>query len=86
MRGHASLPGEPSVCRETFALFVEPQWDATIGPPPGTDPAAIFRGRSESSVIPSLRARLPKVPVAFGDLLRDSSAIYYAHNNPDTEA
>jgi hypothetical protein len=83
VRGYASPRHSPLICRETFALFIEPQWDASLAPPAGTPYSSIFEDRPESSLIPPLRTRLPAVPVPFGDLLRESSKIYYAHNNPE---
>jgi len=84
VRGYISPIGTPLISRETFALFIEPQWDAQLNPPPQTPYEAIFKGRAESKLIPPLRARLHTVPTLFGDLLRDSSQTYYAHNNPDS--
>mmetsp|Transcript_4015 Transcript_4015/g.12393 ORF Transcript_4015/g.12393 Transcript_4015/m.12393 type:complete len:281 (+) Transcript_4015:431-1273(+) len=83
VRGHASPRRTPLISRETFALFIEPHWDAPLAPPAGTPYDAIFEGRPESSLIPPLRTRLGAVPVPFGDLLRASSQMYYAHNNPE---
>jgi len=85
VRGYASPARTPLISRETFALFIEPQWDAPLAPPSGIEYEAIFSGRDESGLIPPLRARLPRVPVRFGDLLRDSTQVYYAHNNPDAK-
>jgi len=81
VRGHVSKPGEPKVCRETFATFIQPQWDGELAPPPGVAYDGIFRGREESALIPPLRSRLKDVPVKFGDILQESAAIYYEHNN-----
>jgi len=80
VRGHVSTEG-PRLCRDTFAMFIQPMWDAAISPPDAVDYEAIFVGREESHLIPPLRRRLPKVPVEFGQLLGDSFAEYYAMNN-----
>lgn len=82
VRGHISKKGEPKVCRETFACFIQPQWDGMLAPPPGVSYEGIFEGREESELIPPLRSRLKAVPVKFGDILQESAAIYYDHNNP----
>lgn len=80
VRGHVSKEGL-RLCRETFAMFIEPNWDAAISPPDGVGYEAIFEGREASQLIPPLRKRLPKVPVEFGQLLGDSFAEYFAMNN-----
>merc|ERR1712136_668749 len=74
----AQAPEGARLCRDTFAMFIQPMWDAAISPPDAVDYEAIFVGREESHLIPPLRRRLPKVPVEFGQLLGDSFAEYYA--------
>mmetsp|Transcript_22852 Transcript_22852/g.65966 ORF Transcript_22852/g.65966 Transcript_22852/m.65966 type:complete len:375 (+) Transcript_22852:45-1169(+) len=82
VKAFAARRGEPKVSRETFACFIEPQWDGMLAPPAGVPFQAIFKGREESTRIPPLRMRLKEVPMSFGDFLGQSSAIYYEHNNP----
>lgn len=84
VRGHVSRKGEVQVSRETFALFMEPQWDMLIGPPKGASYADVLRDE-EVELIPPLSKRLKPDPetklVEFGKLLGDSIAEYYKHNN-----
>jgi len=85
VRGHQAMPGEPPVSRETFALFIEPQWDYHLSPPTGVSYDSVLKGE-ERVLIPPLSKRLHPDPktntVEFGKLLADSFAVYYAHNNP----
>jgi len=84
VRGHISDPGALQVSRESFALFMEPQWDMAIGPPEGASYEDVLRGE-EGDLIPPLSKRLNPDPqtgtVEFGKLLGDSFAEYYKHNN-----
>jgi len=84
VRGHASPPGEMQISRETFAMFIEPNWDSLIGPPKGATIADIFRDE-ETQLIPPLSTRFHPDPethmVEFGKLLGDSFVEYYKHNN-----
>lgn len=85
VRGHKAKAGEPALTRETFALFMEPNWDYAIGPPSGVSYESVLQGE-ESVLIPPLSRRLHLDPttntVDFGKLLGDSFQLYYAHNNP----
>jgi len=86
VQGHISRPGEVMVSRESFALFMEPQWDSCIGPPKGASYEDVLRGE-EVKLIPPLSKRLKPDPntkqVEFGKLLGDSFTEYYKHNNPE---
>ncbi|CAJ1356301.1 unnamed protein product [Effrenium voratum] len=66
---------ERPICRETFALFIEPQWDAPIGPPEGVGYDSVLK-EEESELIPPLSKRLKitkdAAPVIFGEYLGDS--------------
>lgn len=82
VRGHNSSGGLP-LCRDTFALFMEPQWDAFIEPPRGVGYDEVLRNE-EIDIIPPLSKRLKlgdQRSIMFGKLLEDSFAEYYAHNN-----
>lgn len=80
-----------NVSRETFACFIQPNWDGVLEPAKFTREEAslvspyerIFEGRAESKVIPPLRKRLDKVPVTFGDFLQGSIKEYYKKDNPN---
>lgn len=90
VRGHTPRPGEEPLCRETFALFMEPQWDAAIGPPRGVGYDAVLRDDQEDEqLIPPLAKRMridePAGTVDFGRLLHESFMAYYRHNNPGDE-
>lgn len=84
VRGHKPQPGEAKICRETFALFIEPQWDASIAPPSGVSYDEVLRGE-EAELIPPLSRRLKLPPgqreILFGTLLENSFQEYYQHNN-----
>lgn len=85
VRSHERKAGERPVCRETFALFIEPQWDAAIAPPKGVGYDAVLK-EEESELIPPLSKRLKRTPpdvtpVVFGEYLADSFQEYYKHNN-----
>lgn len=85
VRSHERKEGERPVCRETFALFIEPQWDAAIAPPKGVGYDAVLK-EEESELIPPLSNRLKRTPpdvtpVVFGEYLADSFQEYYKHNN-----
>eukprot|EP00444_Apocalathium_aciculiferum_P010472 CAMPEP_0183389346 /NCGR_PEP_ID=MMETSP0370-20130417/4874_1 /TAXON_ID=268820 /ORGANISM="Peridinium aciculiferum, Strain PAER-2" /LENGTH=368 /DNA_ID=CAMNT_0025568583 /DNA_START=24 /DNA_END=1130 /DNA_ORIENTATION=- len=82
VKGYMSKEGEPKISRETYACFIQPQWDGELRPPPGIAFESIFEGREESKLIPPLSSRLKEVPVKFGDILQESAAVYYQHNNP----
>jgi isopenicillin N synthase-like dioxygenase len=83
VKGYTSPVGAPKLSRETFAIFIQPNWDGLLAPPPKVEYSAIFEGREESKLIPALRARLPNVPATFGDFLQGSFKHYYEMNNPD---
>lgn len=78
---HVSANGTRNISRETFALFIEPQWDKAIGPPPSRSYEHIFQGE-ERELIPPLSRRLLGLPVTFGHFLGQSFREYYRHNNP----
>eukprot|EP00440_Ansanella_granifera_P026403 gb/GFBE01028681.1/.p1 GENE.gb/GFBE01028681.1/~~gb/GFBE01028681.1/.p1 ORF type:complete len:392 (+),score=88.81 gb/GFBE01028681.1/:1-1176(+) len=85
VRSHQRREGERPLCRETFAMFIEPQWDAPIGPPPGVGYEEVLRDE-EVELIPPLSKRLKRTPpdapsVVFGQYLADSFQEYYKHNN-----
>eukprot|EP00438_Fugacium_kawagutii_P018161 Skav206361 [mRNA] locus=scaffold3448:311571:317329:- [translate_table: standard] len=85
VRSHERKPGERPICRESFALFIEPQWDAAIAPPTGVGYDAVLK-EEESELIPPLSKRLKRTPpdvtpVVFGEYLADSFEEYYKHNN-----
>eukprot|EP00928_Gymnodinium_smaydae_P005965 TRINITY_DN12070_c0_g2_i1.p1 TRINITY_DN12070_c0_g2~~TRINITY_DN12070_c0_g2_i1.p1 ORF type:complete len:404 (+),score=84.26 TRINITY_DN12070_c0_g2_i1:72-1283(+) len=84
VRGHLSRTGEALISRETFALFIEPQWDQPIGPPAGVSLEQVLHNE-EQVLIPPLSKRLRPDPetlkVEFGKLLGDSFQEYYKHNN-----
>mmetsp|Transcript_20751 Transcript_20751/g.48185 ORF Transcript_20751/g.48185 Transcript_20751/m.48185 type:complete len:360 (-) Transcript_20751:68-1147(-) len=83
VKGHLSKEGEPQVSRESFALFMEPQWDKEIGPPKGAQRCDVLRG-AEGELIPPLDRRWKPDEqglVSFGKLLGDSFQEYYKHNN-----
>jgi len=90
VRGYVPKPDElvQAISRESFALFMEPQWDMAIGPPEGATYEDVLRGE-EREVIPPLSKRLQPDPetqtVEFGKLLGDSFQEYYKHNNPGQE-
>lgn len=84
VRSPVAKAGDRPLCRETYALFIEPQWDAVIQPPAGVSYEEVLRGE-ETELIPPLSKRL-KLPegqrsVVFGKLLADSFQEYYQHNN-----
>jgi isopenicillin N synthase-like dioxygenase len=87
VRGHQASVCEPALTRETFALFIEPNWDYHIGPPKGVQYDRVLEGE-ETVLIPPLSQRLhldaSTNTVEFGKLLGDSFQVYYAHNNPAT--
>eukprot|EP00931_Biecheleriopsis_adriatica_P050262 TRINITY_DN29091_c0_g1_i1.p1 TRINITY_DN29091_c0_g1~~TRINITY_DN29091_c0_g1_i1.p1 ORF type:complete len:385 (-),score=74.12 TRINITY_DN29091_c0_g1_i1:58-1191(-) len=80
VRAHQRREGEPAICRDTFALFIEPQWDADIGPPEGVLHEEVLKDE-EVELIPPLSKRLKRTPVEFGKYLADSFQEYYKHNN-----
>ncbi|OLQ12019.1 hypothetical protein AK812_SmicGene4122 [Symbiodinium microadriaticum] len=85
VRSHQRSPGDKAICRETFALFIEPQWDAPIGPPKGVGYDAVLE-EEEQELIPPLSKRLKRTPpdvspVVFGEYLGSSFEEYYKHNN-----
>ncbi|CAE7735966.1 unnamed protein product [Symbiodinium sp. CCMP2592] len=85
VRSHQRSPGDKAICRETFALFIEPQWDAPIGPPKGVGYDAVLK-EEEQELIPPLSKRLKRTPpdvspVVFGEYLGSSFEEYYKHNN-----
>lgn len=45
----------------TQALFIEPQWDAAIGPPKGVGYDSVLK-EEESELIPPLSKRLKRTP------------------------
>lgn len=49
VRSHSRKEGERPICRETFALFIEPQWDAAIAPPEGVGYDAAPRCRFQGT-------------------------------------
>merc|ERR1712054_499393 len=80
---HKAVAGGPKLCRESFALFIQPNWDCLLRPPTGVPHSSIFEGRDESKLIPPLRERLQDKPTAFGELLQRSFQEYYKMNNPE---
>jgi len=80
---HAVRPGDARgrpISRDAFALFVEPNWDYPLSPPPGftlDDVYGAAATASEEALIPPLRTRLPKAPVDFAQFLADSAKEYY---------
>lgn len=77
---HAVLPGASegrNVSRDTFAVFVEPNWNEPLSPPPGSGLKDVYADEHASDVIPPLRDRLRKVPVDFAQFLADSVREYY---------
>lgn len=83
VKGYTSPVGAPKLSRETFAIFIQPNWDGLLHPPQDVAYESIFKGREESKLIPPLRARLPNVPSTYGDFLQGSFKHYYEMNNPD---
>lgn len=64
--------------RESFALFIEPDWDEPMCVPEGCDLDCVLAPDDKrSDIIPPLRSRLKQVPVAFAKFLSDSVAEYY---------
>lgn len=85
VRSHQRREGERPICRESFALFIEPQWDAAIAPPKGVGYDSVLK-EEETELIPPLSKRLKRTPpdetpVVFGEYLADSFQEYYKHNN-----
>merc|ERR1712046_4501 len=68
VKGYISKGGEPKLSRETFAVFIQPNWDGLLEPPMAGSLGyeMIFQGRTESKLIPALRERLKNVPTTFG--------------------
>lgn len=74
---HAVVAGTTDgVSRESFALFVEPNWDEPLQPPPGYELGDVL-DLEYGDLIPPLRRRLPNVPVDFAQFLADSVREYY---------
>ncbi|KAH8068709.1 hypothetical protein JL721_6571 [Aureococcus anophagefferens] len=66
------------VSRESFALFVEPDWDEAMQVPTGCSLDAVLApDDARADIIPPMRSRLTEVPVAFAKFLADSIAQYY---------
>lgn len=87
--GHEPRPDEAPVSRETFAMFIEPQWDAAIGPPAGVGRSEVIRDE-EKDLIPPLSSRWQPDDITnkivFGQLLGDSFQEYFKHNNPEEKS
>lgn len=84
VRSHKAAAGGAPISREAFALFIEPQWDASIGPPGGANVKDILENE-ETELIPPLSKRLQlnqhDNTVLFGDYLANSIKFYYEHSN-----
>lgn len=76
---HAVAVGEMvGVSRESFALFIEPDFDEPMAVPDGCSLATVLApDDTRADIIPPLRTRLSKVPVPFAGFLTDSIAEYY---------
>ena len=76
---HAVAAGDMArVSRESFALFVEPDWDEAMQVPTGCSLDAVLApDDARADIIPPMRSRLTEVPVAFAKFLTDSIAQYY---------
>ncbi|KAJ8607978.1 hypothetical protein CTAYLR_008240 [Chrysophaeum taylorii] len=66
-----------NISRESFAIFVEPNWDEKLKPPPGRSLPDVYAAAHADALIPPLPTRLPKVPVEFAQFLADSVREYY---------
>ncbi|CEL97988.1 unnamed protein product [Vitrella brassicaformis CCMP3155] len=77
-----SAPPTPNTCRESLALFMEPNWDDCMSPPSGTSPADVIGPEKPSEKVPPLAERWVDGQT-FGDFLKRSFERYYAHNNPN---
>ncbi|KAH8053847.1 hypothetical protein JL722_9327 [Aureococcus anophagefferens] len=64
---HAVAAGDMArVSRESFALFVEPDWDEAMQVPTGCSLDAVLApDDARADIIPPMRSRLTEVPVAF---------------------
>ena len=76
---HAVAAGEmQGISRESFALFIEPDWEEAMQVPGGCSLDAVLApDDARADIIPPLRSRLTEVPVSFIKFLMDSVAEYY---------
>lgn len=76
---HAVIAGESNsqTSRDSFAVFVEPNWDEMLRPPPGRGLNDVYAKDYATDLIPPLEKRLRKVPVEFAQFLADSVKEYY---------
>lgn len=84
---YAGEEGEVRISRETFALFMQPQWDSKICPPDEVSYEQMLKNE-EKKLIPPLSKRVNpqedldgRDKVHFGKFLSDSFDEYYKHNN-----
>merc|ERR1711904_287265 len=73
VRNHVSA--KPLVSRESFAMSINPQWDAEIGPPKGSSLKDVTHGQWPKVIPPlskRIRVALKKGKVQFGKLLDES--------------
>ena len=76
---HAVAVGDMvGISRESFALFIEPDFDEPMTVPAGCNLETVLApDDSRADIIPPLRTRLTKIPVPFAKFLGDSIAEYY---------